>query len=82
MTDVIELVRLYAEGLMGLTHAEYVGLVRQCCPSSPAVESAINRAAKDPETRINNVIRGRVFREIHKQETGEFSEFDASGLRL
>ena len=71
-----ELRELYGQGLVAMEHSDYVNIVALACPSGLAIESCLVRARQDPQTRLTNLINGRVLRFIHRQDTGQAAMTD------
>lgn len=82
MLNVDDLLARYGDGVMGLDHRQYEEMALAACGSNPATLSAIRMAATDPARRLTNVIRGRVLRHCHQNETGEGAEMDRRDLQL
>lgn len=80
--SIEELLNRYRDGLLALAHKDYAELAVTVCGHGIAVQSAINLAKAAPHTRLTNVIRFKLLRFAHQQETGEFELIDRSGLDL
>lgn len=80
--EMDSLIRLYGDGLCSMSHESYIELAKAAGCRGLAAQSSIERDKSDPQQRVRNVIRCRVFRYIHRMESGEVREFNDDGLQL
>lgn len=81
--DLETLKEKYGEWLVSVTPETYGELLRSVAGErSVAVASVLRSATAKPETRLTNMFNFKILREIHRQETGQATEVDTSGLEL